>query len=214
MTTSYYSVSLDLAGKSCLVVGGGKVAERKVISLLQSNAEITVISPRVTDYLGELIKNKRIFYFEREYQTEDLAGVFLVISATDSKDANRKVAKDCLEKNILINAVDDPEYCNFIVPAVVRRGDLTISVSTGGKSPALARKIREELEKQYGDEYGPLLKKLGEIRKQILNNIPEQEKREIIFNCLADSELAELIKSGQKEKFEERIEKCLSLSLD
>lgn len=211
MTTSYYSVSLDLRGKSCLVVGGGKVAERKVLSLLKSRGEVTVISPKVTGYLAALINNQEISYLEREYQKKDLEGAFLVISATDSKDSNREVAKDCLERGILINAVDDPEYCNFIVPAVVRRGDLSIAVSTGGKSPAMAKAIREELEQQYGDEYELLLKKLGEIRKQVLKDVREQEKRETIFNCLAGSDLIELIKSGQKQKLEERIKKCLSL---
>lgn len=210
MNIPYYPVSLNLVGKQCLVVGGGRVAERKIITLIDCGAQVIVVSPRLSDGLVALAQEKKFRHRDREYRIEDLEGVFLVISATDSREVNRQVAADCFERNIVINVADDPEYCNFILPAVVRRGDLSISISTGGKSPALAKKIRQELEFQYGDEYTVLLEYLGRIRKQVLAEVPSQERRQEIFNRLVNMDLLELIKSGQEQEVEERINQCLS----
>lgn len=213
MDIPYYAVSLNLVNKKCLVVGGGRVAERKVKSLLECKAKVVVISPEVTDELKKLADEGKIDYQAREYTVEDLDEVFIAISATNCQELNRRVAGDCFARNIPINAVDDPEYCSFIVPAVVRRGDLTISISTGGKSPALAKKIRQELEQQYGNEYATLLQYLGQVREQVLEKIPDQAQREKVFRCLAENhlELLELNESHQEQRLEERVNKCLSL---
>lgn len=213
METPYYALSLNLTGKKCLVVGGGRVAERKVKSLLECNARVKVVSLEVTDTLRELAQAGEIDYEAREYCEEDLEQVFVAISATDSQELNRKVAQDCFARNIPINVVDDPEYCSFIVPAVVRRGNLTISISTGGKSPALAKKIRQELEQQYGNEYAILLEYLGWARELVLAQVPCQKEREKKFRQLVDSylDLLELIKANQFQQLEERINQCISL---
>jgi precorrin-2 dehydrogenase/sirohydrochlorin ferrochelatase len=212
MGIPYYAVSLNLVNKKCLVVGGGRVAERKVKSLLDCKAEVVVVSPEVTAGLKQLAEDGIINYRAREYTVDDLNGVFIAISATNCQELNRRVAGDCFARNIPINAVDDPEYCSFIVPAIVRRGDLTISISTGGKSPALAKKIRQELEQQYGNEYATLLQYLGRIREQVLEKVPDQEQREKVFRCLVENhlELLELIESHQEQILEERVNQCLS----
>lgn len=212
MGIPYYAVSLNLVNKKCLVVGGGRVAERKVKSLLDCKAEVVVVSPEVTAGLKQLAEDGIINYRAREYTVDDLNGVFIAISATNCQELNRRVAGDCFARNIPINAVDDPEYCSFIVPAIVRRGDLTISISTGGKSPALAKKIRQELEQQYGNEYATLLQYLGRVREQVLEKVPDQEQREKVFRCLVENhlELLELIESHQEQILEERVNQCLS----
>ncbi|NLL17445.1 MAG: bifunctional precorrin-2 dehydrogenase/sirohydrochlorin ferrochelatase [Clostridia bacterium] len=212
MGIPYYAVSLNLVNKKCLVVGGGRVAERKVKSLLDCKAEVVVVSPEVTAGLKQLAEDGIINYRAREYTVDDLNGVFIAISATNCQELNRRVAGDCFARNIPINAVDDPEYCSFIVPAIVRRGDLTISISTGGKSPALAKKIRQELEQQYGNEYATLLQYLGRIREQVLEKVPDQEQREKVFRCLVENhlKLLELIESHQEQILEERVNQCLS----
>ncbi|TLM99451.1 bifunctional precorrin-2 dehydrogenase/sirohydrochlorin ferrochelatase, partial [bacterium] len=148
--SNLYPVCLDLRRKKCLVAGGGKVAERKIRALLDCGAEVYVVSPQLTTELAGMARTGEIVHIERNYTTTDLENAFLVISATDDEKTNRRVAGDCLERNILINVVDDPANCNFIVPAVFRQGALSISVSTEGKSPMLARKIREDLTAVFG----------------------------------------------------------------
>ncbi|MFZ5641100.1 MAG: precorrin-2 dehydrogenase/sirohydrochlorin ferrochelatase family protein, partial [Bacillota bacterium] len=135
----------------------------------------------------------------------DLESAFLVISATDDEKINRRVAVDCLERNILINVVDDPAKCNFIVPAVFRQGALSVSVSTEGKSPMLARKIREDLPAVFGPEYGEFLELMGDLREQIINTVAVPEERRRLFYDLVNSDILELLKNGQHEKVKERI---------
>lgn len=211
MTNFFYPVFLNLDNQKCLVIGGGQVAERKVLSLLECGAKVKVVSPKITENLQELVKTGAIEYTAREYCSSDLDGAFLVISATSSEDLNNKIAEECRMRNILINVVDDPDKCSFIVPSVVRRGDLTIAISTSGKSPALAKKIRQELEEHYGPEYGEFIEIMGEIRKKILMEIPNQKQREEIFTKLVHSDILELLKTGNKHLVEERIAQCISL---
>ncbi|WP_227766201.1 precorrin-2 dehydrogenase/sirohydrochlorin ferrochelatase family protein [Zhaonella formicivorans] len=211
MHKPYYPISLNLCNKKCLVVGGGKVAERKVMALLECGGQVVVVSPQLTEKLRDLAGEGLIRHVAREYSNFDLEDAFLVVSATAREDVNKKIAEECFERNILVNVVDDPAKCNFIVPATVRRGDLTISISTGGKSPALAKKIRKELELQYGDEYAQFLEIMGEIRKRVIESISEQEKRQEIFNRLVEEDFLELLKAGQEQLVKERIAQCISL---
>lgn len=203
--SNLYPVYLDLRRKKCLVVGGGKVAERKVRSLLDCGAEVYVVSPQLTTELAGMNRAGEIVYIERNYTTTDLESAFLVISATDDEKINRRVAVDCLERNILINVVDDPAKCNFIVPAVFRQGALSVSVSTEGKSPLLARKIREDLPAVFGPEYGEFLELMGDLREQIINTVAVPEERRRLFYDLVNSDILELLKNGQHEKVKERI---------
>lgn len=211
MTNLFYPIFLNLNKQKCLVIGGGKVAERKVNSLLECGAQVKVVSPEITEKLKEMVKSGTIEHICRKFCSSDLDDVFLVISATSDEDLNNKIAQECRKRNILVNVVDDPEKCSFIVPSVVRRGDLSIAISTSGKSPALAKKIRQELEAYFGPEYGEFLEIMGEIRKKILTEIPSQEERKKVFNKLIQSDILELLKRGNKQLVEERIAQCISL---
>lgn len=203
--SALYPLFLKLKDKKCLVVGGGKVAERKVLSLLETEALVTVVSPLLTPKLAELKEQLKVTHLEQEYDTTVLKDVFLVISATDDEAVNRQVAEDCFFEKILINVVDDPEKCNFFVPAVVRRGSLAIAVSTGGKSPLLAAYLREQLEKNFGPEYADLLELLDQIRTDLIKNEPVPEKRRAIMEKLLQSGLLELFREKRFGEIEERV---------
>ncbi|HWI54657.1 MAG TPA: bifunctional precorrin-2 dehydrogenase/sirohydrochlorin ferrochelatase [Desulfobacteria bacterium] len=207
--SEYYPVYLKLPGRKCVVVGGGKVAERKVKSLLDCDASVYVISPKLTRWLEEATVRGDITVARRNFTTTDLENAFLVIGATDSCETNNLVAEECSARNILVNIVDEPDKCNFIVPAVLRQGPLSISISTDGKSPMLARRIREDLQSAFGDEYREFLDLMGDLREHIINNIPEQEKRKDIFHRLVYSDIIDLLRDGQHEKVKERINHVL-----
>jgi precorrin-2 dehydrogenase/sirohydrochlorin ferrochelatase len=197
---AYYPICLDLSGKSCLVIGGGEVAERKIVTLLKSGARVRVVSPEVTGGIRRLVETKSVALTERKYQAGDLEGNFLVISATDDSAANAAIAEEADRKNILLNVVDFPAECNFIVPASLVRGGLMISVSTSGKSPALARKIRRRIQQEYGPEYGPLLDILGACREKILQRVPDIETRKQIFERLTETITPETIRDANIER--------------
>lgn len=211
MSAVFYPLCLKLKEKPCLVVGGGKVAERKTLSLLESGARVTVVSPRLTPLLSRLAGEGKVAYRNKEYSSEDLKGAFLVVAATGDPLVNQGVAKEAEEQGLLVSVVDNPEGGNFIFPAVVRREDLILSVSTGGKSPFLARRLRQELEARYGPEYGALLSLWGELRPKINAWFPDPGQRQEIFARLADSDLLELIRRGREEQVKERINQCISL---
>jgi precorrin-2 dehydrogenase/sirohydrochlorin ferrochelatase len=207
-----FPINLNVQGCKCLVIGGGKVAERKVESLLQCEADIYLVSPKVTQNLEKLAGEGAIKLINRAYNTNDLDGCFLVISATNDQQVNHNVANDCLLRNILINVVDDPDKCNFTVPSVLRRGSLCIAVSTDGKSPILAKKIREELEERFGAEYAEFLDLMGEIRDQVMRDIPDEKKRIMIFKCLIDSDILDLIRKGNKDLVSKQVAGCIALA--
>ena len=200
-----YPVVLKLAGRNCLVVGGGAVAERKVLSLLKSGAQVRLVSREVTPRLRRLIEDGLVAYRQGEYHPGDLAEVFLAIGATSCAGTNRRLARDCRERNLLVNIVDDPEYCTFYVPAAVTRGSFQIAVSTGGKSPLLARKIREELEKRYGPEYGELTDLLGRLREKAQREIKDDRARQALLAGLVDEQVLELMQKGLWEEAKERV---------
>jgi siroheme synthase-like protein len=163
----YYPIFLNLQGKKCVVVGGGRVAFRKVTTLLDFGADITVISPKPHAEMSKLFKNKAIQLVRRNYKPGDLKGAALSIVATHVKEINRKVAEASKKNGTLVNVVDDAELSDFIVPSSFRRGDLSVAVSTSGMSPALAKKIRAKLEKKIGIEYAYLLSLIAEVRSEI-----------------------------------------------
>lgn len=181
-SVSYYPVFLNLKNKCCVVVGGGKVAERKVLSLLKSGTEVTVISPELTKRLKKEGLSRRIKHIQRRYKKGDLKNAFLVIAATDSNEINKKVSEDAPH---LINVVDLPSLCNFIVPSVVERGPLTIAISTSGVSPSMAKAIRKELEKLYGPEFARHLNSLKRIRTKAMAEIKDKKEREGFLKKLA-----------------------------
>ena len=163
----FYPLFLDLRGRQCLVVGGGQVALRKVKALLECGASVKVVSPELCHEMSDLARCSEMEVVLRGYETADLRGVLVVIAATNDAEVNKKVAAEGRDRGILVNIVDDLEKSVFIAPAYVRRGDVTIAVSTGGRSPALARRIRTKLESEYGPEYGLLTELLGRIRNDL-----------------------------------------------
>lgn len=211
---SFYPVYLDLTSKKCFVVGGGKVAERKVKSLLECGADVWLVSLTLTEELNKLAEENQIHFLNRKFSPDDLDGCFLVISATDDSYINRKVADECLKRNILVNVVDEPDKCSFIVPSVMRRGDLCIAISTSGKSPLLSKKLRLKLEKLFEPEYAEYLELMGKIREKVLQEVSDQKSRREIFECLVNSDILESIQKGEKELVKQKVAKCLSLSID
>ncbi|MGE5299502.1 MAG: bifunctional precorrin-2 dehydrogenase/sirohydrochlorin ferrochelatase, partial [Acidobacteriota bacterium] len=179
---NYYPAFLNLKSRKAVVVGGGKVAERKVSALLKAGADVTVISPSIAPGLQKELSRKRIIHLSRTYRRGDLRGALLVIAATDSPETNRRVSKDA---PALVNVVDVPAECNFIAPSVVRRGPLLLAVSTSGTSPALARTLREELEKSYGPDLSEYLRFVRKVRAKAMTAIPEKDKREAFLKGLA-----------------------------
>lgn len=190
-------------------MGGGKVAERKIIALLKCGAKVSVVSPDITTTISNLAFQGIISIEKREYYPKDLEDSILVISATNNQELNQKIADECNDKNILVNVVDEPDKCSFILPAVLRRGPLTISVSTEGKSPLLARKIKEDLEGKFGDEYEEYIDLLGLAREYIKKNVHNPKKRYEKFKSLIDLDLLDLLQKGENKIAKERIDHVL-----
>lgn len=187
----YYPIFLNIQGKKCVVVGGGNVAWRKVCSLKEAGAKVTVVSP---DFCPELEGETGVERIQQKYDTAILKGAALVIASTDDGVVNKKVYRDAIESGILVNVVDKPELCSFIVPASVMRGNLCISISTGGASPALARNIRENLEQHFGEEYDEFTKLLSEMRQKMLSEIKNESIRRDILQRIAEPDILEILK--------------------
>jgi precorrin-2 dehydrogenase/sirohydrochlorin ferrochelatase len=164
----YYPINIDMRGKVAIIVGGGAVAERKCKMLLEAGAAVTVVAPHLTRGLRCLLENGAISHCARDYRRGDLAGALLVFAATGNRTISAAVAEEAAEWRILANIADMPDSSGFTTPAAVARGELLLTVSTGGKCPVLAREIREELEERYGDEYRELLQILGAVREKLL----------------------------------------------
>jgi len=180
-------------------VGGGEVGTRKVTTLLDCGAVVTIVSPSVTQHLQKLARDGSITLKRRTYRTSDLDGMFVVIGATDDEGLNLKINADTKRRNILCNIADRPEACNFILPSIVHRGDLVITVSTSGKSPAFAKKMRKELEEKFGEEYTEFLRLMGAIRKKLLSTDHKPEAHKYLFEQLIARGLVELIRERDKD---------------
>lgn len=178
----YYPAFLNLKGKKATVIGGGRVAERKTQTLIKAGASVTVISPTLTQELKKLSDQKRLTHIKRDYKKGDIKNAFLVIAATSSLQTNTEIARDA---NSLLNVVDTPSEGNFIAPSIVRRGALTIAISTEGASPALSKAIRKELEKLYGQEFALYLKLVESVRRKAMKKIADSGKREKFLKSLA-----------------------------
>ena len=198
----YYPVHLDIQNRNCLVVGGGAVGTRKVITLLDCGAKVTVISPVVAPQLRDFATSGSIKLRERRYQSSDLDGMFLVIGATDDEELNRQISNDAEHLNTLCNIADRPEVCNFILPSIVQRDDLVITISTSGRSPAMAKKLRKTLESQFGKEYGVFLKLMGAIRKKLLSTSHKPEVHKHLFEKLIASDLIAMIEKGNTSEID------------
>jgi len=195
---SGYPITLvDLANTRCLVVGGGEVAARKAATLRAAGARPVVISSVLCDALRRQAEADEIEVIQRRYRVGDLVGVRLVITATDDRATNEAVRREAQTAGCLVNVVDDPANCDFYVPATVRRGALTLAVSTSGNSPLLAQRIRKMLEQQFDEAYGPFLEMLGELRLRVQERIVDPARRKALWQTLLDSDILDLIRAGQ-----------------
>ena len=180
-----FPIFLKLESRPCLVVGAGTIAECKIQGLLAECASLKVVAPEATAQIRQWASAGAIDWHQRKFQSGDLEGKFLVIVATSSRDVNSRVFIEAHAKGILCNAVDDPPNCDFYYPAVVRRGDLQIAISTGGQSPALAQRIRQELEQQFGPEYESWVAELGKQREELAASDLDPDVRKRILHELA-----------------------------
>ncbi len=196
----YYPLYLDVRDRPCLVVGGGAVATRKTRTLLKAGARVVVVSPEATAALDRLADDAQIRLYRRPYTPEDMNGVFLAFATTDDRDLNRTISKDARGRGILCNIADQPDLGQFVLPSVVARGELLISISTSGKSPALARRIRRQLEKDYGEEYARLIELLGTLRRRLLARGHDPRGHKQKFDTLLDSEVLEWIRAGDEDR--------------
>jgi precorrin-2 dehydrogenase/sirohydrochlorin ferrochelatase len=207
-----YPINLiGLETRRCVVVGGGAVATRKLAGLLAAGARVTVISLELSTELESRAAEKQITVLRRAYEPGDLSGAFLVIAATDDPPTNAAVWDEARQLGCLINAVHDPAHSNFILPAVVRRGEVNLAISTGGASPTLARRLREQLETQVGPEYGDLAGLMAELRPEIMLQLPPGEARQAAAQRLLDSDLLEVVRRDGIEAARRRARELLGL---
>jgi len=193
---TYYPALLDLSGRLVLLVGGGQVAGRKLASLLEAGARVRLVAPELAPETEALAQQEGVELMRRGFEPGDLAGAWLVISATGDQALNRAVAAAAEQAGVFVNVVDVPPLCSFIVPAVLRRGELTVAVSTGGASPAAARRLRQSLQEQFGPEWGPYLAILRAARARLTAlGRPAAENRPLFYR-LVDSELLALVAAG------------------
>ena len=185
---AYFPFYMDISDKKCLVVGGGKIASRKVEVLIQFDIEIKVIATSICDEINKLNNNK-LTICKRNFMDEDIRNADFIIAATNNNELNTHISDICKKNNILVNVVDVKEECNFIFPAIIKREELVIAISTGGNSPAMAAKIKKNTELAIPDYYGDLIETLGECREFIKNEIANSEIRKQVYN--------ELIKIGE-----------------
>ena len=206
---SFYPINLDLSDKECAVIGGGKVAWRKVVSLLKAGAKVTVISPELIEPLFYMAEKEQIVHKKKCYRQGDLTGFFIVICATNQQMVNRQAAEDAKKNGALINVVDKSYPNDFIVPAQVCRGNLLITVSTGGQSPAFSRQLQRELSNKYGDEYAVYLDLIADMRETLKDVLQDSEARVKFWQQAMNQEILDLIKQGKLSKAEAEIKNAI-----
>jgi precorrin-2 dehydrogenase/sirohydrochlorin ferrochelatase len=208
-TRPYYPAILDIAGRGALVVGAGRVGEGKIAALVNAGARVKVVSLTATPQVERWTEEGAIELELRGYESNDLDGRFLVIAATENNDTNVRVFEDAEQRQMLCNVVDVTHLCNFILPSIVRHGDLAIAVSTGGASPALARRIRLSLGECYGDEYAVALQLMGSLRQELKAAYPSPNARKVIFERMVYSDLMDLVRAGDVEAIEAWVQRCI-----
>ncbi|HVN21007.1 MAG TPA: bifunctional precorrin-2 dehydrogenase/sirohydrochlorin ferrochelatase [Dongiaceae bacterium] len=197
--TSLFPMFMKLSGRRCLVIGAGKVGEPKIAGLLETGANIHVVSLEATPNVREWARSGKIQLELRPFNTEDLNGAFLAVVATSCRTLRERVYQEAQRRGVLCNVVDVPDLCDFFYPSIVRRGDLQIAVSTAGQSPSLAQKIRQQLEKQFGPGYAAWVAQLGETRKVILASDLDKEKKLELLHALASREAVEAAIAAHSE---------------
>jgi precorrin-2 dehydrogenase / sirohydrochlorin ferrochelatase len=200
LDTPFYIACLKLSGRRCVVVGGGDVGLEKVEGLLACDGDVTLVAPDAVEPLRDLVDEGSIRWDRREYRPEDLEGTFMVIAATDDTDANIRIYEDAERRAMLVNVVDVPPLCNFILPAIVRTGPLAIAISTAGASPALAKRIKAEIAEEYGEPYARLAVLLNDVRGWAKGNLPTYQDRKAFFESIVNGEPdpVELLRLGDE----------------
>lgn len=199
----YLPIFLCVEGRRCLVIGGGAIAQQKIESLLRAGARVDVISPTLTAALQHRVACGEVGHRQRTYQPGDLSGYRLAFAATNDETANRQIADEAAASAVLLNVVDCPALCEFIVPSIVERGDLIIATSTSGTSPALAKRIRQHLETEFGPEYAVLLNILGRLRDSDATTGLASEERQRLFGRLVDSPLLDYVRAGSGDAIDD-----------
>ncbi len=197
---TYYPVYLELRDQPCIVIGGGKLAEEKVLGLLAVHAKVTLISETITSHLRKLVDKVQVAYIPRNYQQGDLSDAFLILCATDNIQTNQQVWDEASVANKLVNVVDDIPHCNFIAPAIIRNGDLTVAISTSGRAPALAVRLKEKWQKELGQEYADFLELAKHLREPLAHNIPDFATRKKIWYKIVDSGILDVLAQGDEEQ--------------
>ena len=208
LDTPFYIACLKLEGRKCLVVGGGDVGLEKVEGLLACNGEVTLVAPEAIEPLRALADEGSIRWERREYEPGDLEGTFMVIAATSDTDVNIGVYEDAERRAMLVNVVDVPPLCNFILPAIVRTGPLAIAISTAGASPALAKRIRDQIADEYGEPYARLAIMLNDVRGWAKGTLPTYGDRKAFFESIVngDPDPVELLRRGDEASVRDLIE--------
>lgn len=196
----YFPINIDIQNKKCVLIGGGNVAHRKALSLLKAGADITLIAPEINEGVSGLINNKAINWINRSYQPGDLEGAALAIVAVNDPSVGKKVSEEATRLNVLINVADIPEQCTFTLSSCIERGDLLVTISTGGKCPAFSRHMRLKLEEVVDDAYGDLLNILGDAREEMLEAGISSDNCRDSLNNLIDSDILSLLREGEHEK--------------
>lgn len=209
----YYPIFVNLQDKPVIVVGGGNVAYRKVTVLLEHGAIVRIISPQLVPELKRLVDEQCCFWVEKEYDSKDIQDRLLIFACTEKEEVNAAVSKDAQQSCRLINVVDDPDKCTFIVPSFMEQGNLKIAVSTGGSSPIVARQIREQLQAHYGREMEDYLALLMEWRPKIKSELSSAQKEQF-WAMATDGTILDLIKKGQLSEAKGVIESCFRSLLD
>ena len=208
----YYPIYLNLQNRLVVVIGGGKVAEGKVDGLLATAARVRVVSPALTPALEQLVRDQRVEHLARAYRPGDLAEAFLAISATDDSAVNEKVWLEANARNVLLNVVDDTPHCNFIAPAILRQGDLAVAISTSGKAPALAVRLREQIEPLVGPEHARFLELAGSLRERLADQIPSFAERRALWYQLVDSDVLDLLRRGDEAAAQARMTEIMGVA--
>jgi len=204
----YYPVFLDIAGKPVIVIGGGNIAHQKVVGLIQAGAEVTVVSPELNPEMASLEKAGRFRHVERDYEPGDLEGYILAFVATDDRSVNATVAAEGKERRVWVNAVDDPPYCDFIMPGIAQQGDLIVAISTSGTSPAMARKMREEIEAFLTQDWALMLELAAEVRAELRERGTLVDSE--VWNKALDADLRMLLAEGKRPEAKARLLRSLS----
>jgi precorrin-2 dehydrogenase/sirohydrochlorin ferrochelatase len=207
----YFPILISLSDRRCLVVGGGVIARHKVQSLEKFSPQITILAPNIDQQLEEIAEKNQYNIIRKEYENKDLEGFDIVIAATGKKKLSQQIWQDCKAKKILINTVDDPPHCDFILPATIKRGDLTVSVGTQGKSPFLTKEIRRWMNRMFTPEWSDVVDLATDFRKQVFIRFSakERDKREECFSRFLEVDWASLLREKKPEELQELVTNIL-----